>query len=479
MADRDPVNTDLPGRYRGVWAIASAFVVLTLATLVAIPVLVQRRVTTQRDAITNSEPARTLVISLQHNLVREMSTLNQYAVTGNAEYARTFATVRAAELSVWHELAPLAADLGPGVHERFVEGRTLSRSWHEQIDTQNLLRRGRDSFALLQAGGVRRQFDEVLRATARLDSAIIVRTRQSRERIQAAERAGIRLIFASGALALLAAAVVGALMLRVRRLGAEAERRRRETEHALALSAREAEARQRLLRGITHDVKNPLGAARGYADLLVMGIKGPLNAEQEQLALGVERSIDGALAIISDLLDLSRADSGGISVHRVQVDLSELARQATEDHRAAAQSAGHEIIGLEASDAINCYTDPTRVRQVVDNLLSNAIKYTPAPGRIMIAVDADAQDTPLAKHAVAIRVSDTGPGIPADQRDKIFDEFTRLDDGGAMKGHGLGLAIARRIARLLGGELGLAEDGNPGSTFVLWLPQREPPPERT
>jgi signal transduction histidine kinase len=474
MPDRDTTLPDVPVRYRGVWVIASVFVVLTLAALVAIPVLVQRRVDEQRAAIENSEPARTLVISLQYHLVREMSTLSQYAVTGNPGYARTFNESRAAEQRVWNELAPLAADLGPAVHQRFVEGRTLAQTWHERIDRQDLLRRGRDAFEMLQAGSVRERFQEVIRTTARLDSAIIVRTRQSRERIQAAERVGLQLTFLSGALALLAAAVVGALMLRVRRLAAEAERRRREAADALALSARETKARQRLLRGITHDVKNPLGAARGYAELLVMGVKGPLNTDQEKLVQGVERSIDGALAIISDLLDLARADSGGISVHRISVDLAEVARQAADDHRPAAQAAGHEIVVQDGAGALISYTDPTRVRQVLDNLLSNAIKYTPPPGRILIGVDANADDAPFAKQTVAIRVSDTGPGIPAEQRDKIFDEFTRLDDGGAMKGHGLGLAIARRIARLLGGDLGLAEHDGRGSTFALWLPQREP-----
>ena len=111
--------------------------------------------------------------------------------------------------------------------------------------------------------------------------------------------------------------------------------------------------------------------------------------------------------------------------------------------------------------------------QVIDNMLSNAIKYTPAPGRIRVRTDPNARDAPFSKRAVAILVSDTGPGIPEDKRESIFDEFTRLDDDGAMKGHGLGLAIARRMARLVGGDLGLGAHTGPGSTFALWLPQRE------
>jgi signal transduction histidine kinase len=245
---------------------------------------------------------------------------------------------------------------------------------------------------------------------------------------------------------------------------------------ALAESARAAEARTRLLRGITHDVKNPIGAAKGYAELLDLGVKGTLTAEQREMVHGVTRSLDAALAIISDLLDLARTDSGGISVHRVSVDLRSLVREAVEDHRAVAEKAGHQLSFEVPDSPLQIYTDPARVRQVLDNLLSNAIKYTPAPGSIMVTAEGNVRAAPRVRHAVAIHVSDSGPGIPPDMREHIFDEFTRLED--SLKGHGLGLAIARRIARLLGGDLGVAESNGRlgGATFVLWLPRREEPP---
>src|SRR5690606_20576380 len=123
------------------------------------------------------------------------------------------------------------------------------------------------------------------------------------------ERTGLTLTVILGFLALVAAAAVLAIHARVRSLAATAERQRLETAEALAEAERQAEARTRLMRGITHDVKNPLGAAKGYAELLGMEIKGPLAPEQKPLVEGIERSIDSALAIIADLLDLARADA--------------------------------------------------------------------------------------------------------------------------------------------------------------------------
>ena len=470
--DFDAVDPHVVG-VRWAWGLALGFVVLTLAALLLIPILVQRRVDRLRIGIEASEPTRTLLMGLQFNLVRELSTLNQFAMTGDTTAARLFRLAREEERAIWNDLAPLAANLGNGVYDRFVQARTVAELWHERLNEDELLRRGAAGLPTLQAAEVRGRFEDVLNATTQLDVAVLRVTQENRDRITAAERSGLKLTLASGALAVLAAAVVGWLVIRMRRLAIESERRRRETARALAESARAAEARQRLLRGITHDVKNPLGAARGYAELLAMGLKGPLTPEQQKLVEGVDRSIDSALAIISDLLDLARADSGGIHVNRAEVDLNEIARQAVEDHRAAAQTAGHQITVQESPAMLTSYTDAVRVRQVLDNLISNAIKYTDPPGNIVVRTEANASDAPFGKRAVAIRVTDDGSGIPADQRERIFDEFTRVDDHSEMKGHGLGLAIARRMARLLGGELGLGEHQGRGSTFVLWLPQRE------
>ncbi len=460
-------------RSRLAWGAASAFVIATLVALMVVPIHVQRRVDAHRDAIEASEPARTLLMGLQYNLVRELSALNDVA-SGHADAALTFREARTSENKIWTDLEPLTVAMGAQVHGRFERARTIAELWHRRLNEEEVLARPSVGSGTFRARNVRLRFAEVLTAISQLDSTILITTQRSREQIQGAERSGLLLTVLLGALAFTAAAVVAALVLRFRRLADETERRRRQAIDALEDAARSTEARQRLLRGVTHDVKNPLGAARGYADLLGMGIKGPLNPEQQKLVEGVERSIDSALAIISDLLDLARTDSGGIHIQRVEVDLNEIARNAVADHQAAAATAGHHITArLADAVPITVHSDPVRVRQVLDNLISNAIKYTPAPGHITVGVNARAGDAPFGKRAVSITVADNGPGIPREHRENIFNEFTRLDDNSALKGHGLGLAISRRLARLLGGDLGLAETPPPGATFVFWLPQRD------
>jgi signal transduction histidine kinase len=149
---------------------------------------------------------------------------------------------------------------------------------------------------------------------------------------------------------------------------------------------------------------------------------------------------------------------------------------AVDEHRARAQALTHALEVRVPDDVPTLETDPARVRQVLGNLLSNAIKYTPAGGRIIVQVQTPGGETPGPVETpgpreawLAVHVTDTGPGIPASQREAVFDEFTRLDRTG-QRGSGLGLAIARRVAQLLDGALTVESEVGRGSRFTLWLP---------
>jgi signal transduction histidine kinase len=232
-------------------------------------------------------------------------------------------------------------------------------------------------------------------------------------------------------------------------------------------------SRQRLMRGFSHDVKNPLGAADGYAELLSAGIYGELTAEQRESIQRIRRSIHRALDLIDDLNELARAETGNIALRRQVVDLGDLVRTSGDEYRGAANASGLSLTVDVAEDLPTVETDGARVRQIVGNLLSNAIKYTKA-GSVVLRVRAyPAETVGGARGWVHFDVIDTGLGIPADKRDIIFEEFSRLG-ANDRAGAGLGLAISKRLAEALGGQITVESEVGCGSTFTLRLPIHVP-----
>ncbi|HEX7980574.1 MAG TPA: PAS domain S-box protein [Gemmatimonadaceae bacterium] len=250
------------------------------------------------------------------------------------------------------------------------------------------------------------------------------------------------------------------LLEREREARLESERRREQLE-------RVTESRARLMRGFSHDVKNPLGAADGFAALLEEGIGGELSEQQEKSVKRIRRSISTSLRLIGDLLELARAEAGQIAIDRMPTDVGATAREVAEDFRAQTTAAG---IAMErhAQPGMVADTDPMRLRQILANVLSNAVKYAP---NSTVTVDTAIRPSggPGPGPWITASVSDTGPGIPKEKRESIFQEFTRLDPN-AQSGAGVGLAISRRIAQLLGGNLTVESEVGRGSTFTLWLP---------
>jgi signal transduction histidine kinase len=232
-----------------------------------------------------------------------------------------------------------------------------------------------------------------------------------------------------------------------------------------------ADSRERLVRGITHDLKNPLGAADGYAQLLRDGVEGPLPQAQARMVERIIRCHATALALIEDLLDFSRAEYGEVVLAVGPTDCAAIVYEAVDAYAGAARAAGHDIRLHPPGEPLLCVTDHERVVRIVGNLLSNAIKYTPAPGVVTVAARAVAHGPgPGDGPGVEVEVSDTGPGIPPAERTRIFEEFVRLDTTGR-SGHGLGLATSLRIARRLGGEITVGDAPAGGASFRLWLPR--------
>jgi len=228
-------------------------------------------------------------------------------------------------------------------------------------------------------------------------------------------------------------------------------------------------SRSRLMRGFSHDVKNPIGAADGYAALLSEGVYGELNPRQEESLARMRRCMHDALSLIDDLHELARAETGHLALQSEPVDLADLLQDIGEEYQASVSASGLSFSVNVAPDLPIIRTSRLRVRQILSNLLSNAIKYTDA-GSVAVRATYEAQ-APFAdtRDWVAVEFSDTGRGIPSEKFDFIFQEFSRIGDT-AKSGAGLGLAISRLLAQALGGHITVTSELGRGSTFTLWLP---------
>jgi signal transduction histidine kinase len=375
------------------------------------------------------------------------------------------------ELEAYKELEPHVNKLGPNVRTEFNALKLLQTSWHSEIEK---------SFASIAANGrsVSRAngdpfhpaaYERLLVGAARLDEALSSGAERRWAEAAATNRAQRWVTVVVGFIALSAALIVAWLGRGLRLYAAAAVRDKADLQQAI-------EARARLVRGITHDLKNPLNAIVGYTDLLSKGFKGPLSAEQMQSIQRIQRAAESMLALIGDILDMSRAERGQLGIASRATRIEAVIQDAVEEHAASATSSGHRIQIDIPADLPAITTDPLRVKQILGNLLSNAIKYTPRGGSISVRSSLRIRDGAADNRRwLAIQVVDSGPGIPDDKAPVIFEEFSRLDMHADKPGAGLGLAIALRIARLLGGDLtvGHAREGESnrrGSVFTLWLP---------
>lgn len=429
--------------------------------MVAVPIIGERFAAPVRREITVvTEPARTELTHLQLALALEGALFVEFFETRDTTLLARLSEAHEQEGSAYKGLDALVSRLGPENQRRFAELRSLDARRHDRA--RALMDAGR----VRLAGGdrqLRNLYEGVLVAAAQLDETLNDATQQRRDRVMAAERIERRLTVALGILALVAIAVVIWIGKRLQLAATQAEQRRQDLAAAL-------EAREKLMRGVSHDLKNPLNAIDGHAQLIEDGVKGPVTAGQKEAIARIRNAVQTQLSLIVDLLELSRAESGSLPIHRRPADLCAVVAEAVEEQRPAAHAAGHTLTFLDSEARPKVQTDPERVKQILGNLISNAVKYTPARGKIEVKVEAGEGAGRLAgKPGVAVTVSDTGYGIPEEKAGAIFEEFTRLAPGVA-EGAGLGLAIARRISRLLGGDITVVSEVGKGSVFSLWLP---------
>lgn len=242
-----------------------------------------------------------------------------------------------------------------------------------------------------------------------------------------------------------------------KRAGQELLRAKEEAEQA-------NRAKSEFLSRMSHELRTPLNAILGFAQLMEYE---PLSPSQSASVKHIIRAGWHQLALVNEVLDLARIEAGRMQLHRERVMLAQAVQECIDLVSPLSSERRLKIENhVPACGECFVWADPTRLKQVLINLLSNAIKYNREGGTITLTCQHSAPGRQR------VSVTDTGPGIPADKLDELFVPFNRLDaDKSQIQGTGVGLAVAKRLVELMGGEIGVESRLDEGSTFWLDLPE--------
>lgn len=260
-----------------------------------------------------------------------------------------------------------------------------------------------------------------------------------------------------------------------RSLNARVAQRTRELEIALEgeqAARREAEAANRikteLFARLSHEFRTPLHAVSGYLEILQQNIHGALTKEQRRDLDRIHQAQEHLMALVNTILDFAKLEAGPIELSMAEIPIEETLRGA--EALVSPQFAKKNITYTHhAGDpTLSVFADREKVQQIVVNLLANAMKFTPAGGTVDL-------DWRVEDDSLLVRVRDSGPGIPLEKIEEIFEPFVQLRSPGALPagGTGLGLPISRDLARAMGGEISATSTLGVGSTFGLTLPLRK------
>ena len=243
----------------------------------------------------------------------------------------------------------------------------------------------------------------------------------------------------------------------------ELELRHGETERANRMKSE-------FMANMSHELRTPLHTVIGFSELLAEQVKGPLNTDQKRFVNHIHKDAQHLLALINEILDLSKIEAGKMLLNREVLELGCVIEDALSSFRPRFVSKSIEV-SVRIPRPVNVDGDPIRTRQIVVNLLSNALKFTAAGGSVRVGVEVGPADG-----FARISVSDTGIGIPPAQHEAIFDKFHQMEPAmsGIREGTGLGLAITKRLVEAHGGRIWLESEPGRGSRFTFTLPLGRP-----
>ena len=241
--------------------------------------------------------------------------------------------------------------------------------------------------------------------------------------------------------------------------GAIAIKQMEQKTELMVASQRKSES----LNYMSHELRNPLNPILNFSQILLDPAYGQLTPKQRKHVTSILKCGRDLLGLANDVLDLAKIEAGHLELEPTPVAIHDLLRSAASMHAESAERDGISLGLTIDPEEITVPADERRVRQVVLNLLSNAAKFTPAGGRVDVSAHLDTG-------VVEISVADTGPGIPAEDQESIFQEFVQSATSKGTQGTGLGLPLSRKLVELHGGRLWVESQPGKGSTFTFTLP---------
>lgn len=225
-----------------------------------------------------------------------------------------------------------------------------------------------------------------------------------------------------------------------------------------------SEAKSRLLANVAHEIKSPVSGVIGIGELWSSGQLGPVTPTQREMADMLVKTARQVETLSHDLLDVARAEAGAVKVELKPTDVVELIENIRRSVALRGDAAGLKTEAVYDANGLTALADPQRLGQVIDNLAVNAVKYAAGGGVVIFRAIHIAA-------GVRIEVSDKGPGLTPEKQAQLFEPFNRLGlERSAVEGHGIGLALAKRLIELQGGTIGVESTPGEGATFWIELP---------